>query len=411
MATGATALAALDVPVIQARLRDDVARGAGRSRDCGPDAARRRDAGRDPRVRRAHRRRRRSRSRSATPSDSPVGRRAALRARPRALRAASPASRSATPGCAARRRRAARVAIVLSSFPTKHARLGNAVGLDTPASAIALLDALRDDGHRVEHDFADGDALMHALIAAGGHDPEFLTDDAARGRAAAAAGRRLPARGSRRCPPTLREAIEETLGPAAGRALRRRRRLRVRRPRPRQRASSPSSRRAATARTRSAIYHDPDLPPAHHYLACYRWLDAAGAPTRSSTSASTARWSGCRARRSALSARLRARRRARRRCRSSTRSSSTTPARARRPSAAPTPCHRPPRAADDAGRDLRRAGPARAAARRVRPLRGARPGQAARRSRRASGRLLDEADLHRDLDVDDEQPAPTTSAR
>ena len=30
---------------------------------------------------------------------------------------------------------------------------------------------------RVEHAFADGDALMHALIAAGGHDPEFLTDD------------------------------------------------------------------------------------------------------------------------------------------------------------------------------------------------------------------------------------------
>ena len=32
-----------------------------------------------------------------------------------------------------------RVAIVLSSYPTKHARIGNAVGLDTPASAIALL--------------------------------------------------------------------------------------------------------------------------------------------------------------------------------------------------------------------------------------------------------------------------------
>ena len=22
-----------------------------------------------------------------------------------------------------------------------------------------------------------------------------------------------------------------------------------------------------------AIYHDPDLPPSHHYLAAYRWLD------------------------------------------------------------------------------------------------------------------------------------------
>lgn len=50
-----------------------------------------------------------------------------------------------------------------------------------------------------------------------------------------------------------------------------------------------------------AIYHDPDMPPSHHYLAAYRWLEAApsegaSAPTRSSTWASTARWSGCPAR-------------------------------------------------------------------------------------------------------------------
>ena len=46
-----------------------------------------------------------------------------------------------------------------------------------------------------------------------------------------------------------------------------------------------------------AIYHDPDLAPCHHYLAAYRWLERrASAPTPSSTSASTARWSGCPAR-------------------------------------------------------------------------------------------------------------------
>ena len=38
-----------------------------------------------------------------------------------------------------------RVAVVFSAYPTKHARIGNAVGLDTPASAVALTtgDALR----------------------------------------------------------------------------------------------------------------------------------------------------------------------------------------------------------------------------------------------------------------------------
>ena len=35
-----------------------------------------------------------------------------------------------------------RVALLLTSFPTKHARVGMAVGLDTPASALRLLDAL-----------------------------------------------------------------------------------------------------------------------------------------------------------------------------------------------------------------------------------------------------------------------------
>ncbi len=52
-----------------------------------------------------------------------------------------------------------------------------AVGLDTPASALALLDALHADGMLLERPFAHGDELMHALIATGGHDPEFLTDD------------------------------------------------------------------------------------------------------------------------------------------------------------------------------------------------------------------------------------------
>ena len=44
---------------------------------------------------------------------------------------------------ASRRRR---LAIVLTAFPTRHARIGMAVGLDTPASAIGLLHRLRKTG-------------------------------------------------------------------------------------------------------------------------------------------------------------------------------------------------------------------------------------------------------------------------
>ncbi|WP_198533953.1 cobaltochelatase subunit CobN, partial [Streptomyces odonnellii] len=47
-----------------------------------------------------------------------------------------------------------RIALVLSAYPTKHSRIGNAVGLDTPASAVALLRRLRDEGY----DFGTGTA-------------------------------------------------------------------------------------------------------------------------------------------------------------------------------------------------------------------------------------------------------------
>ena len=78
-----------------------------------------------------------------------------------------------------------RVALVLSSYPTKHSRIGNAVGLDTPASAVRVLRAMRAAGYDigpVSGDGAlpgveppDGDTLIHAVIAAGGQDPEWLT--------------------------------------------------------------------------------------------------------------------------------------------------------------------------------------------------------------------------------------------
>jgi cobaltochelatase CobN len=72
-----------------------------------------------------------------------------------------------------------RIAVVLSSYPTKNARVGNAVGLDTPASAVRVLQALRDDGYDLgaEPLPSDGDVLMHTLLARGGYDREYLTSE------------------------------------------------------------------------------------------------------------------------------------------------------------------------------------------------------------------------------------------
>ncbi|MFC4895855.1 cobaltochelatase subunit CobN [Streptosporangium amethystogenes subsp. fukuiense] len=39
-----------------------------------------------------------------------------------------------------------RIAVMLSAYPTKHSRIGNAVGLDTPASVVRLLTAMTEAG-------------------------------------------------------------------------------------------------------------------------------------------------------------------------------------------------------------------------------------------------------------------------
>ena len=181
-----------------------------------------------------------------------------------------------------------RVGVVFSAYPTKHSRIGNAVGLDTPASAIALLRAMREHGYDVGDASGleagdlttilasgDGDALMHALIERGGQDPEWLTDGQLAGNPI-----RVSARDYRAwfatLPSSIADAVVEHWGPPPGD-------LYV------DRSADPDG-EIVIAAMRSgnvvlmvqpprgfgenpvAIYHDPDLPPSHHYLAAYRWL-------------------------------------------------------------------------------------------------------------------------------------------
>ncbi|MFI9359863.1 cobaltochelatase subunit CobN [Kitasatospora sp. NPDC053057] len=181
-----------------------------------------------------------------------------------------------------------RLALVLSAYPTKHARVGNAVGLDTPASAVRLLHRLREEGMDLGNDLPglddgtedghEGDAIIHALIAAGGYDQDWLTEDQLARNPV-----RIPAADYRRwyatLPQGLRDQVEQHWGPAPGElyvdrsqnpdgdivlaAIRSGNLLVLIQP-PRGFGENPV-----------AIYHDPDLPPSHHYLAAYRWIEAA----------------------------------------------------------------------------------------------------------------------------------------
>ena len=177
-----------------------------------------------------------------------------------------------------------RLALVLSAYPTKHARIGNAVGLDTPVSAIRLLRRLRDEGYDLgadnpvlplldlTDDTEAGDALIHALIAAGGQDEEWLTSAQLTDAHVRVTTDEYDA-WTADLPADLREAMTETWGEAPGSVF----------------VNDAGELVLATLRCGNvviliqpprgfgenpvAIYHDPDLPITHHYLAAYRWLE------------------------------------------------------------------------------------------------------------------------------------------
>ncbi len=58
-----------------------------------------------------------------------------------------------------------RVALVLANYPNRDGRLGNGVGLDTPAGTVNVLDAMRAAGYETGEVPVDGDALMRHLMA------------------------------------------------------------------------------------------------------------------------------------------------------------------------------------------------------------------------------------------------------
>ncbi|MGE3912228.1 MAG: cobaltochelatase subunit CobN [Chloroflexota bacterium] len=162
-----------------------------------------------------------------------------------------------------------KVALVLSNYPTKNARIGNAVGLDTPASVWHILHALQDAGYLVQDIPESGDALIHQLIDHCSYDQEFLTESQMAG-----AGR-LTAPGYRNAfdgfSPSVQQELRDAWGEPPGEVYRDGDALVVPGLRfgnvfvgiqpPRGFGENPI-----------AIYHSPDLTPTHHYLAYYAWL-------------------------------------------------------------------------------------------------------------------------------------------
>jgi cobaltochelatase CobN len=166
-----------------------------------------------------------------------------------------------------------RLAMVLTNYNAKASRIGNAVGLDTPASVLRLLRALAEAGYEVGDPAdlpPDGDTLLAQLVDRCSYDTELLTD-AQLSLAAARVPERTYADWFGSLPELNQSQMTQRWGAPPG-------------------ASYVHDGHIALAGLRfgnvfvaiqpprgygidpNLIYHQPDLPPTHSYHALYRWL-------------------------------------------------------------------------------------------------------------------------------------------
>jgi len=168
-----------------------------------------------------------------------------------------------------------RIAVILTNQPGRASRIGNAVGLDTPASLINLFQVMQAAGYGIEHlppngAASPGDALIHELIDRCAYDVEYLTDFQLAQAAGSIPDERY-AEWFARFPERNRQQMNARWDEAPGRAFHHEGTIKfaglelgnvfVALQPPRGYGMDPQ-----------AIYHTPDLPPTHHYAAFYRWL-------------------------------------------------------------------------------------------------------------------------------------------
>ena len=68
-----------------------------------------------------------------------------------------------------------RIALILANYPTRDGRIGNGVGLDTPAAALNILRALQEQGYPLDAELpASGTALIQALLGGVSNDLDSL---------------------------------------------------------------------------------------------------------------------------------------------------------------------------------------------------------------------------------------------
>ena len=163
-----------------------------------------------------------------------------------------------------------RIAFVFTNSNSKASQIGNAVGLDAPASLMRILESMQAAGYAIADLPESGTALIHQLVDRCSYDDIYLTAE----QLQQAAGR-IPAQQYAQwfaeLPVALQQKMQAQWGPAPGAAYVHEQHIVlaglelgnafVALQPPRGYGMDPD-----------AIYHQPDLPPTHHYYGLYRWL-------------------------------------------------------------------------------------------------------------------------------------------
>ena len=161
-----------------------------------------------------------------------------------------------------------RVALILANYPTRDGRIGNGVGLDTPAAALNILRALQVEGFPLPAELpASGTALIQQLLGGVSNDLDSLDLRPCHQSLALDAYQSL----FDALPEANRQAVLARWGSPEQDPMFRDGRLMVAGLRLGLTFVGIQPARGYQVDP-SAVYHDPDLVPPHGYLAFYFWL-------------------------------------------------------------------------------------------------------------------------------------------